>query len=84
VKKSEVSSAVSTTFSLPAAAEEVGLSRPTVDAWIKSGMIEPTGQHNGRPAFSLADLEDLRRIKRERDEAREMLSLKITKPSTGR
>lgn len=66
----------STTFSVPAAAEAVGVSRPTVDAWVRSGVITPTGQHNGKIAFSLADIENLRKVKEQRAAAREVLNLR--------
>lgn len=77
-----VPSTTSTTFSVPAAAQEVGLSRPTLEAWVKSGVIVPTGQHNKKLAFSLADIEKLRAIKEKRDQAREVLSLNPTLKSS--
>jgi hypothetical protein len=82
LKRPQTSSAVSTTYNISGAAKEVGLPRTTVDAWVQNGVIKLNGLINGLPAFSQGDLDELRKVKEEREQARQILSLKPTKRSS--
>jgi hypothetical protein len=81
VKNTQASSAIST-YNISGAAQAVGLPRTTVDAWVQSGVVKMTGLINDRPAFSLADLDELRRVKEQREQARQVLSLNPTVKSS--
>jgi predicted site-specific integrase-resolvase len=72
-----MSSAIST-YNISGAAQAVGLPRTTVDAWVQGGVVRMTALINDRPAFSLADLEEIRRAKDLRDQARQVLRVNPT------
>jgi predicted site-specific integrase-resolvase len=64
------------TYSVPYAASIVGVSRPTLDAWIKAGVVKPTGYHNAKPAFTQRDIWQVRKAVARRAAARVALSLR--------
>ena len=60
---------MSVTYSIAYAAKMVGVSRPTLDSWIARGGVRMTGCINGKkPAFTPADILELRRFAERRRE----------------